>query len=116
MASSHRLPSPAQPNIVSIRETAEIAAFPKSRLPHVDDYAKACAALIWVTFRASSQWAVAERAERETGLASADTFERILGQRTHKIDGYLMQCVLAVAHHRGVAIPAALAVRIGDRK
>ena len=93
------------------RKTAEFARFPKSKFPPLPDYARACAALIAATFPASSRNGVCDRAERETGAAGADTFERIIAGKTKRPDGYLMQCVMAVAASRGVAIPPELAVR-----
>ena len=90
---------------------AAIVKLPVKALPSVGDYAKACARLIWATFPASSQRAACQRAARETGLASADTFDRILSGETQRIDSYLMQAVKTLAHMRGVAIPPELAVR-----
>lgn len=97
----------AQPS----RRTAPISRFPRTKLPPVADYARACAALIWATFPASSQNAVCERAERELCIASADTFARILSGHTKSPAGHLMQCVMVVAASRGVKIPDALVVR-----
>lgn len=95
-----------------IRKYAEFARFPKTKLPPLPDYARACADLIWQTFPGPSQHAVCERAARETGAGCVDTFARILGGATKHPDGYLMQCVQIIAASRGVAIPAALAIRV----
>lgn len=94
-----------------IRNVAEKLTFPKTKLPPLPDYARACADLIWRTFPGPSLHAVCERAARETGAGCVDTFARILGGNTKRPDGYIMQCVLIIAASRGVAIPAALAVR-----
>lgn len=94
-----------------IRSSAQKLTFPKTKLPPLPDYARACADLIWRTFPASSLHAVCERAARETGAGCTDTFARILGGYTKRPDGYLMQCVMIVAASRGVAIPPALTVR-----
>lgn len=94
------------------RKTAEKLTFPKTKLPPLGNYARACADLIWATFPGPSMNAVCDRAARETGAASADTFARILGGATKHPDGYLMQCVQIIAASRGVAIPPALAVRV----
>ena len=104
-------PLPATFNADTSRKSAEIAAFPKSKLPPVSDYARACAALIWNTFPAPSQHGVCARAARETGIAAADTFDRIVSGKTAHIDGYLMRCVMVIAAARGIRIPAELAVR-----
>ena len=90
---------------------AIIIRLPRAALPPIDDYAKACARLIWATFPGQSQRAVCSRAEMETRLASSDTFDRILSGKTQRIDSYLMRAVMAIAHARGVAIPPELAVR-----
>ena len=84
---------------------------PGTALPRLPDYCKACARLICATFPATSQHAICDRAERETRLASSDTFDRIISGKTERIDGHLMQCVPTIAAARGVAIPAELAVR-----
>ena len=94
------------------RKYAENASFPKTKLPPLPDYARACADLIWRTFPGPSLNAVCDRAERETGAASSDTFARIVGGHTKKPDGHLMKCVEIIAASRGVDIPAALTVRL----
>ena len=95
-----------------ICSSAEKLTFPKTKLPPLPDYARACADLIWRTFPGPSLHAVCERAARETGAGCTDTFARILGGYTKRPDGYLMQCVMIVAASRGVTVPAALAVRV----
>lgn len=97
----------------SSRKSAEIVRLSKAKLPPVDDYLRACADLLWRTFPASSANAVCDRAEAETGVASADTFSRILSGQTKKPDGYVMHVVLHFASARGVKIPAAVAIRVG---
>lgn len=93
-------------------KTAAIVAFPKIKLPPLCDVSRECARLIWSTFPAASQRAVCQRAARETGAGSADTFHRIISGETKRPDFYVMQCVQIVAASRGVAIPPALAVRV----
>lgn len=93
------------------RKSAALFRIEKQKLPPLEDYRKACAALISRTFPAQSQNAVCDRAEVETGIASADTFARILAGHTKHPDGHLMQCVMVVAASRGVTIPAAIAIR-----
>lgn len=95
------------------RNVAAIYAFPKTKLPRVDDVHRAAADLVWRTFPAASQRAVCARAAAETGAGCPDTFARILNGQTRHIDFHLMQCVQIIAAARGVAIPPALAVRIG---
>ena len=94
-------------------KVAAIYTFPKAKLPRLGDTHRACAELVWRTFPAASQRAVCYRAAAETGAASPDTFARILNGETRHIDFHLMQCVQIIAAARGVAIPPALAVRIG---
>ena len=91
-------------------KSAQIARYPGAKFPPLVDFRKACADLIWATFRDTSHNAVCERAERETG-EDADKFSRILSGETRKPDAYLMQCVMIIAAARGVAVPPALAVR-----
>lgn len=98
---------------VPSRKSAEIVSLPKAKLPPVDGYLRACADLLWRTFPASSANGVCDRAEAETGVASSDTFHRILAGQTKKPDGYVMHVVLHFAHARGVNIPAAFAIRVG---
>ena len=112
VASSSPSVSPVQHGTEPFRRTAEISRFPKIKHPPLPDYAKACAMLICATFPAPSHNAICDRAEAETGAASADTFSRIINGQTKKPDGYLMHCVLGHALVRGVAIPATLAIRI----
>ncbi len=97
-------------NAGTFPKSGKIYAFPKSKLPPLPDYARACAALIWATFPAPSQHGVCVAASMATG-ASPNTFDRILSGATKKPDGYLMQCVQIIAASRGVAIPPALAIR-----
>lgn len=92
-------------------KSAQIYSYPKEKLPAVEDYRRACADLIWATFREKSLNAVCDRAEQETGQ-DADKFCRILTGETKQPAGYLMKCVERIAAGRSVPIPAALAVRI----
>jgi hypothetical protein len=93
------------------RKSAEIVHIGRTFLPPMDDYLRACADLLWRTFPAPSANAVCDRAEAETGIASADTYHRILSGQTKKPDGYVIHVLLHFAHARGVKIPAALAIR-----
>jgi hypothetical protein len=61
----------------------------------VDDFGRACARLVEMTFGGPSRNAVCEAAARATG-ASVDTFERILAGRTKHPDPRLMFAVLAL--------------------
>lgn len=112
-AASHPPASYADNGIETCGKVAAIYTFPKAKLPRLDDTHRACADLVWRTFPAPSQRAVCYRAAAETGAASPDTFARILNGETRHIDFHLMQCVQIIAASRGVAIPPALAVRIG---
>ena len=83
-------------NASPLRTSAEIATFPKKKLPDtVEDFGKACARLIEATFGGASRNAICEAAAAHTG-ASPDTFERILGGRTKHPDTRLMFIVLAI--------------------
>lgn len=101
-----------------LRKSAEIAPPPPpepefpANFTTAEAYRRACAALIWATFEGSSQNAKCERAARETGVASADTFARILGDETARIDARLMHIVKIIAHRRRVHIPRELAVNV----
>ena len=90
------VPSSAKVNADTPRKTAEIAIFPKAKIPaQVVDFDKACARLVSATFPAASQSAICRLAREATG-ASEDTFERILGCKTKHIDMKLMFVVLAM--------------------
>lgn len=102
---------PVNHDMIARGKTAAIVKLGKTPFPPLPDFQRACADLIWRTFPAASQRAVCDRAERETGLASSDTFDRLLSGRTGKPDAYLMHCVMGLAAARGVAIPPELAVR-----
>lgn len=93
------------------RRSAENYRFTKSKFPPVDDYVRACGKLVWDTFPGDSVNAKADEAEK-TGLASADTFARIMTKGTKRVDGRLMNCVLRLAVDRGIRIPDPLAIRI----
>jgi hypothetical protein len=83
-------------NADSPRRSAEIAIFPKAKIPaQVVEFDKACARLVSATFAGGSQSAVCKAARDATG-ASEDTFERILGCKTKHIDMKLMFVVLAM--------------------
>lgn len=88
------------------RTDAEIARFPRARLPDaVEDFGRVCARMIWAAFPGRSQNAVCEAAAQATG-ASPDTFERILSGKTRHPDPRLMFVVLAIYQTRtGKALP-----------
>ena len=78
------------------RKSAEIATFPKAKLPgSVDDFSRSCARLLWATFPGRSQNAVCEEAARWLGV-SPDTVDRILGQRTKHPDPRIMFLCLGI--------------------
>ena len=97
-------------NAHPLGKTAQIIPYGKIKFPPLEDYRRACAALIWSTFRAASHNAVCDNAERETGL-DAEKFSRILSGHTQKPDGYLMFIVVGIAACKRVAIPDALIIR-----
>jgi hypothetical protein len=88
------------------RKSAEIAKFPKAKLPAaLQDFSRVCAQMILATFPARSQHAVCVSAAHATG-ASPDTFERILSGATKHPDARLMFTVLAIHQMRtGTAMP-----------
>ena len=93
-------------NPALFRKSAVIASFPKAKLPDaVEDFGKACARLIWMTFPARSQNAVCEEAAWWL-QTSPDTIDRILGQRTKHPDPRIMFMCLAIYQSRtGNAFP-----------
>jgi hypothetical protein len=96
--------SPSMPltkvNAEALRTSAEIATFPRARLPEaVEDFGRVCARMIWATFPGRSQNAVCEAAAMATG-ASPDTFDRILSGKTRHPDPRLMFVVLAIYQTR----------------
>lgn len=118
MTVAHRiLPAVAltEVNTQPVRKVAEIACFPKAKLPDaVDDFGKACAAMIWAAFPGRSQWDVAQQAAMHVGT-SPDTIDRILAGKTKHPDPRLMFAILAVFQSKngtGFSIGAGLEVRI----
>lgn len=93
-------------NAAPARNSAEIARFPKARLPAlVEDFGRVCARMIWAAFPGPSQHAVCLAAAQATG-ASPDTFDRILSGKTKHPDPRLMFVVLAIYQTRtGQALP-----------
>lgn len=102
-------------NAEPVRKVAEIAQFPKAKLPDAaEDFGKASAAMIWATFPGRSQWDVALQAAHHLGT-SPDTIDRVLGGKTKHPDPRLMFAILAVfqsKHGTGFSIGAGLEVRI----
>lgn len=88
------------------RTSAEIARFPKARLPdQIEDFGKCCSRLISGTFPAPSQHQVCQLAARALGV-SVDTIDRILSGRVAKCDGRLLFLCLGLYQHRtGTAFP-----------
>ena len=88
------------------RRSAEIARFTRAKLPSVvEDFGKACARLVSITFPGPSRNAICEAASQATG-ASPDTFERIIGGVTKHPDPRLMFAVLAIYQSKtGKAFP-----------
>ena len=88
------------------RKSAAIARFPKAKLPDsVDDFGKACARLIEMTFPGRSQNAICEKAAQAL-QTSPDTIDRILGKRTKHPDPRIMFLCLAIYQSRtGNAFP-----------
>lgn len=83
-------------NMVKGGNVAEIARFPKVKLPdQIEDFGKACARLTWATFECASQNAKCEDAARWLGV-SPDTIDRILSNKTKHPDPRLMFAVLAI--------------------
>ena len=95
-----------QGSVAPHRKSAEIARFPRARLPDaVEDFGRICARMIWAAFPGPSQNAVCIAAAQATG-ASPDTFERILAGKTKHPDPRLMFVVLAIYQTRtGKALP-----------
>ena len=79
----------------AFRNTAEIVAHPRRKLPPIADYAERCSALIRETFPAPSQHQTCMAAARATG-ASPDTLDRILSGITKSPDARLMLVVMAI--------------------
>lgn len=119
MTATHRTFLPASSltkiNAEPVRNSAEIAVFPKPKLPaQVDDFGRACAKLIWATFPGRSQWDVCLQAAMHLGT-SPDTIERILAGKTKHPDPRLMFAVLPIYQAkfgRGFEIGGGLEVRI----
>jgi len=83
-------------NAAPPRKSAEIATFPKAKLPAaVEDFGRSCAKLIWATFPGRSQNAVCEEAAQWL-CVSPDTIDRILGNRTKHPDPRIMFLCLAI--------------------
>jgi len=83
-------------NVDIPRKSAEIATFPKAKLPAaVEDFGRSCAKLIWATFPGRSQNAVCEEAAQWL-CVSPDTIDRILGNRTKHPDPRIMFLCLAI--------------------
>lgn len=97
------------------RKSAEIARFPKARLPvTVEDFGAACSRLVRLTFPGPSQHAMACDAARHLGC-SPDTIERILSRSTAHPDLRLMFACLAIYQSRtgnGFPIGGGFEVRI----
>lgn len=85
----------------TFRVSAETFVFP-AHLARISqrEFEALAADLVRKAFPATSVHAMAERAERETGIASSDTFERILTRKTKRIDARLIFVVLAIYHGR----------------
>lgn len=102
MSAKHIHPlAPFDPAAEVTRKSAETFVFP-SHLARISEreFEALAADLVRKTFPANSVHAMAERAERETGIASSDTFERILTGKTKRIDARLLFVVLAIYHGR----------------
>jgi hypothetical protein len=88
------------------RKSAEIARFPKSRLPDlIEDFGASSAKLIAMTFPGPSRNAVCLMAARHLGC-SPDTVERILSGAVRQIDPRVMFLCLGIYQSRtGCAFP-----------
>ena len=95
--------------------SAELLPFTRAKLPaQVEDFGRACAKMIWVTFPGRSQWDVCLQAAMHLGT-SPDTVERILSGKTKHPDPRLMFAVLPIYQAkfgRGFDIGGGLEIRI----
>lgn len=98
----------------AVGRTAEIVRLPVARMPSRDAFLRAFARLVWATYPAASQWGVCERAASEVG-GSADTWERIVGEKTQRPDAYLVEAVKRRAFELGLPIPHELLTLIEIR-
>ena len=116
MASAALLSSPRNNDTGTIRKSAEISRFPKSKLPPLgDDLLRDCANLILSAFPARSAHAACLRGQQETGV-SYDTLARIVARETRRVDLAAMLPVVAVYVHRTgrAAQIAGLAIRFAS--
>lgn len=92
-------------NADALSTSAEIVRLGRARLPQLrESLRRDQARLFWATFEGASLHAKCEDAARKIAGVSADTFARIAGCETDKIDLALVQVMLALHYqkHRSV--------------
>lgn len=90
-----------------LRTSAEIVRLGKCRLPQLrENLRRDQARLFWATFDGASLHAKCEDAARKIAGVSSDTFARIAGCETDKIDLALVQVMLAWHYQKHGSVDA----------